>query len=501
MLVPSSSSLLLILVLVIAIYAVVMRRREMGMADLLEKLDRERRAVLNFMNRLGERLTAVDLAVEPTLRIITDFVTDATEAESGAAYLIDEDNRLTARVVLGMFPAMMPQTQSGSSNILLTKQKYVAERVKRERIPLGAGIIGEVAEKGRPILVADASKDPRVPQNSYDGLSVNSIIAAPLQIRGKILGVLAAVNKRDGKPFTQEDLDLLVAVADQAASTVELVQLYNDRSERQRIEQELKVAHEFQQMLLPASCPDVPGVEIAAFSAPAQEVGGDYYDLFFVDEGRRYLGVVVADVSGKGIPGALVMSVVRCTMRAISPNNLSPRDVLMRANERVYADTKDNVFVTITYGILDTVRNSFRFCRAGHEPTIVVGNEPGAGAIKLVSPPGIAMGLISSDLFSLVEEEEIHIQPGECLMLYTDGVVEAMNPAQEEYGQQRFHELIVANRKEHPQKVIETLLSDIDKFTVGHPQHDDITVVALRLVGCAADFQPVRRNQAAPAEA
>jgi sigma-B regulation protein RsbU (phosphoserine phosphatase) len=447
------------------------------------------------MNRLGERLTAVDLAVEPTLRIITDFVTDATEAESGAAYLIDEESKLSARVVLGMFPAMMPQQAAGgSSNIILTKQKYVADRVKRERIPMGAGIIGEVAEKGAPILVADASKDPRVPQNSYDVLSVNSIIAAPLQIRGKILGVLAAVNKRDGKPFTQEDLDLLVAVADQAASTVELVQLYNDRTERQRIEQELKVAHEFQQMLLPASYPDVPGVEIAAFSAPAQEVGGDYYDLFFVDEGRRYLGVIVADVSGKGIPGALVMSVVRCTMRAIAPNNLSPRDVLIRANERVYADTKDNVFVTITYGILDTVRNSFRFCRAGHEPTLILGTAPGVGALKQISPPGIAMGLISSDIFSMIEEEEVILHPGESLMLYTDGVVEAMNPTQDEYGQQRFHDVLLQSRHQHPDNVIQTLLTDIEKFTMGHPQHDDITVVSLRMVGSTADFQPVSQT-------
>jgi sigma-B regulation protein RsbU (phosphoserine phosphatase) len=451
------------------------------------------------MNRLGERLTAVDLAVEPTLRIITDFVTDATEAESGAAYLLDEEGKLSARVVLGMFPAMMPQTSPGGSNILLTKQKYVAERVKRERIPLGAGIIGEVAEKGRPILVSDASKDPRVPKNSYDVLSVKSIIAAPLQIRGKILGVLAAVNKRDGKPFTEEDLDLLVAVADQAASTVELVKLYNDRSERQRIEQELKVAHEFQQMLLPASCPEVPGVEIAAFSSPAQEVGGDYYDLFFVDEGRRYLGIIVADVSGKGIPGALVMSVVRCTMRAIAPHNLSPRDVLIRANERVYADTKDNVFVTITYGIFDTVRNTFKFCRAGHEPTIIIGTEPDPSAIRLISPPGIAMGLISSDVFSMIEEEEIHLQPGECLMLYTDGVVEAMNPKQDEYGQQRFHDIILRYRTEHPKTIIENLLSDIEKFTAGHPQHDDITVVALRVVGSDASLKPIPHAIEAPA--
>jgi sigma-B regulation protein RsbU (phosphoserine phosphatase) len=493
----TTSLLYLVLIVVISVYAYVLRRRETGMADLLEKLDRERRAVLNFMNKLGERLTAVDLAVDPTLKIITDFVTDATEAESGAAYLIDDEKNLSARVVLGMFPNMLPsQTGSSNPNILLTKQKYVAERVKRERIPLGVGIIGEAAQKGQPILVADASKDPRIPQNRYDVLSVRSIIAAPLQIRGKILGVLAAVNKRDGRAFTQEDLDLLVAVADQAASTVELVQLYNDRTERQRIEQELKVAHEFQQMLLPSSYPEVPGMEISAFSAPAQEVGGDYYDLFFVDEGRRYLGVVVADVSGKGIPGALVMSVVRCTMRAIAPGNLSPRDVLIRANERVFADTKDNVFVTITYGIFDTVRNTFCFCRAGHEPTVILGPESRAGAIKLSSPPGIAMGLISSDIFSMIEEEELKLKPGDCLLLYTDGVVEAMNAHQDEYGQARFHETLVKHRNDHPNILIENLLADIEKFTKGYPQHDDITVVALRSVGSEASTSALISHQA-----
>src|SRR5207237_225580 len=139
-----------------------------------------------------------------------------------------------------------------------------------------------------PLLVADAQNDPRIPKTGIDYLAIKSIMLAPLKVRGKILGVLAVVNKKGAGSFSQEDLDLLLSLADQAASTVEMVKLYDQLAEKQRIEQELRVAHEFQKMLLPACCPRVDGFELAAFSAPAQEVGGDYYDFFFVDDAQRY---------------------------------------------------------------------------------------------------------------------------------------------------------------------------------------------------------------------
>ncbi|MCX7718747.1 MAG: SpoIIE family protein phosphatase [Candidatus Sumerlaeaceae bacterium] len=457
------------------VWVIRLKAVEKEQAQALEKIERERRAVFMFLNNLGERLTTSRIAMEPALQIIIEFIVDRADAEAGAIFLLDPaDNQLAARVVQGMFPLLNPTTER-----VLTKQKYLTERVKRERIPLGQGVIGEAALTGKPILVADAANDPRVPNVTLGYLTIRSIMAVPLRARGVVTGVVAVVNKREEAVFTQADLDLLLMLADQAASTAEMVKLYNEQAEKQRIEQELRIAHDFQRMLLPSECPDVPGYEIAAFSRPALEVGGDYYDFFWVDPEQRHLGIVIADVSGKGIPGAFVMAMVRCTLRVVARGRLSPREVLVEANSRLYADTKENVFVTMTYGILDTQRRTFRFSRAGHEPLVTVKYD--SGAVRLTSPDGIALGMVDNDLFQTTEEAELHLEPGEAVVLYTDGVVEAMDPEAREYGQKRFFDFLVAQRHSPPQEIIENALKDIEAFTRGHPQHDDITLVALRV--------------------
>jgi sigma-B regulation protein RsbU (phosphoserine phosphatase) len=471
----------LIIIGALAFWVASLKRREQQLLQLVEKYHRERKATFAFLNNLGERLTTSNIAIEPTLEIITEFIIDATEAEAGAAFLVDRtDNTVSARVVQGMFPPLMPTT----TNYVLTKQKYLEERLKREKIPLGQGLIGEVAQTGLPAFVTDAESDPRVPQPPKDFPRIRSIMAAPLVARGQISGVLVVVNKREAGTFSQEDYDLLVALADQAASTVEFVKLHDEYVKKQRIEQELQVAHEFQRMLLPERCPEIPGYKIAAFSKPALEVGGDYYDFFFVDDEHRYLGIVIADVSGKGIPGALIMAMVRAVLRAEARDNLSPREVLLRTNERTYEDTKENVFVTMIYGILDTKERLFRFARAGHEPVVVINRK--TQRILLHSPDGIALGMVENEIFSTTEEKTIRLEPGDVVTLYTDGVVEAQDEAKNEYGQQRLLDFLLAHRDSSPDEIINKMLADIETFTRGIPQHDDITIVAFEVLEEAA---------------
>lgn len=477
-----SSIVYLLLIAGLVFWITWLRRRERELVQELERFEREKKAVFLFLNSLGESLTHTDIAMDPALEVITQFIVDATEAEAGATFLLDDhDNHLSARVVHGMFPPLMPTT-----GYVLTKQKYLSERVKRERIPLGEGIIGQTAASGEALLVVDAQSDPRVPKTALDYLTIRSIMVAPLRTRERVSGVLAVVNRRGGSAFGEEDLDLLQSLADQAASTVELVKLHGQVAEKQRIEQELRVAHDFQKMLLPSSCPQVDGFEIAAFSAPALEVGGDYYDFFFVDPDKRYLGICIADVSGKGIPGALIMSMVRCTLRAEARGNLSPKAVLMAANQGVYADTKENVFITTTYGILDTHTNQIRFARAGHEPLVTVKKD---SRVRLSSPDGIALGMVSNEMFSLVEESVLQLETGDVAILYTDGVIEAMDERSNEYGQQRFFDFMAANRELSPQEIIEKTLADIGEFTHGYPQHDDITMLAIKVLGRPAQVQ------------
>lgn len=447
------------------------RQRMLNLQSLHEEFHREREAALALINRIGVTInTTVDL--EGALNTITEYIVETTQAEAGAIYLLDaESQELQAKALVGLFPPMHQPRGAAVGSI-----KHVAERARTEKIQVGEGLVGFVARTGEPLLISDAANDPRASSLANDILPVRSFIAAPLRLRQKVLGVFAVVNKRDKTPLEKDDLRLVQLLADQAALALDVVRLYESRAEQQRLEQELELAREFQKMLLPTQFPHVSGLDIAAFSQPALEVGGDAYDFVWVDE--NHLGIAIADVSGKGIPGALVMAIMRSTLRAEAQDDLSPKAVLRRVNQRILSDTKDNVFVTMTYGILDVQSRRFRFVRAGHEPLITIHGR--TDKPDLYSPKGIALGLVSDEMFDVLEEYEIELGQGDSFVLYTDGVVEAMNPRRDEYGSERLLTRLSASKNQPAHDQIKDVLADISQFTEGYAQHDDITLVALR---------------------
>lgn len=432
---------------------------------------RERRALIGFLDKVGERITSA-LDFEGALDIITDFLVEASKAESGAIFLIDErSNSLSARSVVGLFPPIHTKT-----DYVLTRPKHLQASLRHDRIEVGEGIIGLVAKEGEPLLIADAESDQRLPASAFQGtVPVHSIMLAPLKIRGRLLGVFAVVNKRDDEAFKEEDMSLLITLADQAAVTADIFQLHQEMARKKQIEVDLRLARDFQRILLPRETPTMPGFEFAAYSEAALDLGGDYYDFIPLDDCR--LGIAIGDVSGKGIRGALIMAMVRSALRAEAHRQPNPRDVLRHLNERLLRDTSDSVFVTMTYGVLDTRRRTFRFARCGHEPTIVA--SPESTKVRLHTPDGIALGLVGDPIFEVVEEEEIVLTEGDVAVLYTDGVIEAMDPHDNEYGQERLLRIVERHRG-GARELIDRIVDDVGKFTKGISQHDDLTMVVIR---------------------
>jgi serine phosphatase RsbU (regulator of sigma subunit) len=445
--------------------------------------DHERATVFRFLNEIGSRITR-RLDLDQTLEMVVEFCCGATRAEAGAIFLRDKEDPevLQARVVQGLFPPL----HEVASGKMLSKRKFLSDFVKKERIRVGEGIIGLVARNGESILIPDAAADSRVPRSANELVPLEDLILSPLSVRGKVLGVLVLINKKDeARPeatFDEQDLSLVTALADQASVTLDIVRLYEELSEKQRLEQELLLAHEFQAALLPTRMPELPEVEIFGMSQPALEVGGDYFDFIEVDEHR--LGIVVGDVSGKGIPGALVMATLRATLRAEAPGKTSPREVLRKVNSQIVRDTKESVFVSATYGILDRRTGLFRFARAGHEPLLCCRAEN--SELSTYEPNGIVLGMVEGELFDLLEEGEVDLKSAGTVVLYTDGVPEAMNTAREEYGVARFQSLLRRHAGQPSEQVARTVLDDIARFTQGNPPHDDITLVVLRWIGEAA---------------
>lgn len=442
----------------------------------------EKRAVYAFLNKIGERMSA-HLDLDETLREILAFLVEDTRAQAGAIFLIDRDHKsLSARVLVGMFPPFRK-----TIDYALTKTKFLHERMKRDRIPIGEGIIGEVAATGEPCLIANARIDERIPQTP--GFEIETLIVTPLFVEERVEGVFALVNRAGGEPFSETDLSVLRALAEQAGITIQTVQLYDALAEQHRIDQELRLATDFQRMLLPKKCPEIPGVDIAAASRPAMEVGGDFYDFFWLAPDR--LGIVIADVSGKGIPGALIMSMVRSVMRAESVHARSPSAVLERVNQTMLSDTRENVFITMIYGVLDLSTQTLTFARAGHEPVVAYSTDD--TGMRLLTPDGIALGLVDEKMFAVISDQDIPLHNGDLLVLYTDGVVEARNRESEEYGQERFLETIRAHAGQSPGELIETLVGDVDRFARDGRQSDDITLVVVKINNLASPAESLAR--------
>lgn len=256
-------------------------------------------------------------------------------------------------------------------------------------------------------------------------------------------------------------------------------------SERERMARELEIARSVQMSLLPKTDPVLEGYDIAGICIPAQEVGGDYYD--FVTLAGKKVGIAIGDVSGKGVPAAIYMTLTKGILQSHAEDNVSPRDVLTKVNSLMYRTIERNSFVSMFYAILDTQKHTIRFARAGQCPVILTSNV--GSRSSFITPRGIALGLEMGKVFdSVLEEQEIQLQPSEVLAFYTDGFSEAMNKADEEFGEARLVEAIAHYRDKTAREIINGVCDDVRAFAGERAQHDDMTMVVLKVGAAVASY-------------
>lgn len=393
------------------------------------RLGRERQVIVTYLQRIGDAFTtAVD--VDQVLKIVLESALETTEASAGAIYLYHPETKsLEPRVVLNFFPPMHVDTAAAFSP---HRTEELEEEMKQQSFTLGQGIVGEVAKEGRARIVADVRAEGIMLGTTTDFMRNRSMLLVPLKIRDEPLGVMAVLNKQRGS-FTHDDQFLLQALADQGGLSINNAMLTNEVRNQERLKRDLQIARDIQQRLQPERCPIVPGFELAARGSSATEVGGDYYDFFWVDEDR--LGIVVADVSGKGVPAALTVAMMRSVFRTQAKGNRDVRDVLTRVNEFMGQDLRRDMFITCVYGILEISAKRFAWARAGHEPILVAHDNAPTDVLK---PEGFALGVIDSPLFEeMLEVQTVELQSGDRMLIFTDGLTEAMNSEGEEFGMDR----------------------------------------------------------------
>jgi serine phosphatase RsbU (regulator of sigma subunit) len=302
-------------------------------------------------------------------------------------------------------------------------------------------------------------------------------LLVPLVSQGELIGLLNLGPRLSQQEYSADDRKLLSDLATQTAPAVRVAQLVRQQQqeakERERIEQELKVARLIQQTLLPKTLPEIPGYEVAAYYQPAREVGGDFYDFLTLEDGR--LGLVVGDVTDKGVPAALVMATTRTMLRAAAQRLLSPGEVLQRVNDVLVQDIPPNMFVTCLYAILDPGSGRLVYANAGHDLPYRRRAGRGEGAEELRAR-GMPLGLMPGMGY---EEKEMVLNRGESVLFYSDGLVEAHDRRREMFGFPRLQGLVGAHRS-GGSALISFLLAELARFTGENwEQEDDITLVTL----------------------
>ncbi len=245
-------------------------------------------------------------------------------------------------------------------------------------------------------------------------------------------------------------------------------------AEKERFQKELEIAKGIQQSFLPESAPSIPGIDLAGFNIPALEVGGDFYD--FIPVGADSWGLVIADVSGKGVPAALFMALSRTLIRASASRSDDPAWSIEEANRLIYLDAKTSMFVTLFYAVLDTRKKTLAFVNAGHNPPLLYSE--GSDRITLLQAEGIALGVLDEITLTTAQ---IQLRPADVVVLYTDGVTEATNEKDEEYGMDRLTQVVSASRHLPAGEIIAAVVKDVTAFAGSRPQYDDITLMVLKV--------------------
>src|SRR5215207_3819003 len=302
-------------------------------------------------------------------------------------------------------------------------------------------------------------------------------VVVPLVSQGELIGLLNLGPRLSQQEYSADDRKLLNDLATQTAPAVQVAQLVRQQQrqaqERERIEQELRVARLIQQTLLPKEVPDLEGYKLAAYYQPAREVGGDFYDFLKLDD--EHLGLVVGDVTDKGVPAAIVMATTRTMLRASAQRLDSPGEVLKRVNDVIVRDIPPNMFITCLYAILNLETGLLRYANAGHDLPYRRRRNSNGGAEELRAT-GMPLGLLPGMSY---EEKEITLERGDSVLFYSDGLVEAHDPHHEMFGFPRLQGLVGAHRSEGP-AMVNFLLSELARFTGEEwEQEDDITLVTL----------------------
>ena len=379
---------------------------------------------------------------------------------------------IVMRAVHGERGALMLGEKGGGEDLQL---RVIRQANPDQPLRVSRRIVDEVVSKHRAVLTMDARSDQRFESSESIVIQgIRGILCVPLWNNTAVIGLIYVDSLVTERAFSQSDLRLLGLIANMAAVKVENLRLLDAEMERKRLEEQLALAAQIQRKLLPETRPTVAGYDIAASTRSCYEIGGDYYD--FIERPGGKLGVVVADVAGKGVGAALIMAAFQASLRALADTDKGAAALMTQLNAIMRRNIPGNKFITVFYGELDIERHSFEYVNAGHNPPLLV-DATGCRGLDACGP---VLGLLPGIVYT---SRVVTLAADALLCLYTDGVTEATDPGDGEFGRERLESFLAASRSAGVDDLQRRIEERLQEFTAGGRASDDTTVVFLRRTG------------------
>ena len=345
---------------------------------------------------------------------------------------------------------------------------YDIDELTGLHLKLGEGFIGSVALSATPMISPDVRNDP-VYINARD--RTRSEMVAPIISNDEVIGVFD-LESDELNAYSNDDLEVLMLLASQVAIIIEKVMLHEQMIENKRLQGQLEVARQVQLELLPPRDPEVPGYDISAYNYPSEEVSGDYYDWVRIYDDE--IGIVIADVSGKGVPAAILMAFLRASLRAATHIGYATNISMAKVNYLLWESIERHQFVTAFHGILDASNKSLAFSNAGHNPPLLLRAN---GETQFIEHGEQPLGMFRETRY---HEYHLRIEPGDMLVLYTDGVTEALSPDGVEFGRDRLAQAVIENREQPARELIASVEMAVLGWTANAGANDDVTLFIIK---------------------
>ena len=425
-------------------------------ADQLNKLSEENKRLkiaIDELAALNDIATAItsNQSVEDVIELIVKKCIKHLNVQQAVVMLLDEKDQINP------------------FHTMIRKQDSITDFMPYR---LDTQLTGWMLKNKSPLLVNDFKEDGRFKFLVKEEFPITTLLSVPMMLKNRMVGLLTVFNKHSNSGFSVGDQRLLSILAAQSAHIIENARLYEKEQALIRLQEEMRLANDIQVNLLPKENPKIPGYEIAGRSIPAKDVGGDYYDFIKIKD--DHLALCLGDISGKGIPAALLMANLQASLRGQTLMGIECKDCVSFTNNLLFNSTDNNKYATLFYSVLHTSENKITFCNAGHNEPILIDKEDKVTRLK---EGGMIVGILPEMTY---EEKTIEFTSGSLLVVYSDGITEAMNSSEEEFGEERLINFLKENKNLPASDLVDSIIKNVKDYAGSVEQMDDMTLVVVK---------------------